>query len=124
MTSCRARSAAGGRSTRTRPLSCGASSPSSPLGRSPKAIARRLNDDGIPGPRGILWRDTAIRGHRQRGTGLLNNELYIGRLVWNRLRYVKDPASGRRVSRLNPPEAWVVERCRTCASSTTRSGRR
>jgi site-specific DNA recombinase len=78
-------------------------------GRSPKAIARRLNDDGIPGPRGILWRDTAIRGHRQRGTGLLNNELYIGRLVWNRLRYVKDPASGRRVSRLNPPEAWVVE---------------
>jgi site-specific DNA recombinase len=77
-------------------------------GRSPKAIARRLNDDGIPGPRGILWRDTAIRGHRQRGTGLLNNELYIGHLVWNRLRYVNDPASGRRVSRLNPPEARVV----------------
>jgi site-specific DNA recombinase len=77
--------------------------------RSPKAIARRLNDGGIPGPRGKLWRDTAIRGHRQRGTGLLNNELYVGRLVWNRLRYVKDPASGRRVSRLNPPEAWVVE---------------
>jgi site-specific DNA recombinase len=46
---------------------------------------------------------------RDRPTGLLNNELYIGRLVWNRLRYVKDPASGRRVSRLNPPEAWVVE---------------
>jgi site-specific DNA recombinase len=78
-------------------------------GRSPKAIARRLNDDSIPGPRGILWRDTAIRGHRQRGTGILNNELYVGRLVWNRLRYVKDPASGRRVSRLNPPETWVVE---------------
>ena len=77
-------------------------------GRSPKAIARRLNDDGIPGPRGVLWRDTAIRGHRQRGTGLLNNELYIGRLVWNRLRYVKDPASGRRVSRRNPTEAWLV----------------
>jgi hypothetical protein len=49
-------------------------------GRSPKVIARRLNDDGIPGPRGILWSDTAIRGHRQRGTGLLNNALYIGRL--------------------------------------------
>jgi site-specific DNA recombinase len=78
-------------------------------GRSPKAIARRLIEDGIPGPRGVLWRDTAIRGHRQRGTGLLNNELYIGRLVWNRLRYVKDPASGRRVSRPNPPEAWIVE---------------
>jgi DNA invertase Pin-like site-specific DNA recombinase len=77
-------------------------------GHSPKAIAKRLNADGIPGPRGALWRDTAIRGHRQRGTGLLNNELYIGRLVWNRLRYMKDPQSGLRVSRLNPPEAWIT----------------
>jgi hypothetical protein len=39
----------------------------------------------------------------------LRNELYIGRLVWNRLRYLKDPASGKRRSRLNPPSAWVVE---------------
>ena len=78
-------------------------------GASPKAIARSLNDDGIPGPRGKLWRDTAIRGHRIRGTGLLNNELYVGRLVWNRLRYVKDPATGKRVSRLNPEDAWITK---------------
>ncbi|MBM3606075.1 MAG: hypothetical protein FJX25_15495 [Alphaproteobacteria bacterium] len=77
-------------------------------GRSPKAIAQRLHKEGIPGPRGQLWRDTAIRGHRIRGTGLLNNQFYIGRLVWNRLRYVKDPAIGRRVSRLNPPEALII----------------
>ena len=77
-------------------------------GRSPRAIAHRLNADGIPGPRGLLCRDTAIRGHQTRGTGLLNNELYIGRLVWNRLRYVKDPETGRRVSRLNPPEDMIV----------------
>jgi site-specific DNA recombinase len=78
-------------------------------GQSPTAIARRLNAEKVPGPRGILWRDTAIRGHRQRGTGLLNNELYVGRLVWNRLRYLKDPATGRRVSRRNPPEDWIIE---------------
>ncbi len=78
-------------------------------GRSPKSIARRLNEDAIPGPRGVLWRDTAIRGHRARGTGILNNELYIGRLVRNRLRYVKDPRTGRRVSRRNDPDAWVTE---------------
>ncbi len=77
-------------------------------GRSPRTIAQGLNADGIPGPRGLLWRDTAIRGHRTRGTGLLNNELYVGRLVWNRLRYVKDPQTGRRVSRLNPRESWIV----------------
>jgi len=28
--------------------------------------------------------------------------------VWNRQRYVKDPATGKRVSRINPPEAWIV----------------
>jgi len=78
-------------------------------GCSPRTIAHRLNAEGIPGPRGMLWRDTAIRGHRTRGTGLLNNELYIGRLVWNRLRYVKDPQTGRRVSRLNPRASWIVK---------------
>jgi site-specific DNA recombinase len=77
-------------------------------GQSPKAIARRLNDAQVPGPRGEHWRDSAIRGHRTRGTGLLNNELYIGRLIWNRLRYQKDPQTGNRVSRLNPPEAWTL----------------
>ncbi|MDO9526175.1 MAG: recombinase family protein [Gemmobacter sp.] len=77
-------------------------------GHSPKAIARRLNADRIPGPRGGAWRDTAIRGHRTRGTGLVNNELYIGRLVWNRLRYIKDPETGNRVSRLNPRDQWIL----------------
>ena len=70
-------------------------------GKSPKKIARDLNRDRIPAPRTRLWRDSAIRGHVQRGTGILNNELYIGRLVWNRQRYIKDPETGRRVSRRN-----------------------
>ncbi|WP_051469492.1 recombinase family protein [Chelativorans sp. J32] len=76
-------------------------------GMSPREIARKLNDEGVPGPDGKLWSNTTIRGHVRRGTGLLNNELYIGRLVWNRQRYVKDPATGKRVSRLNPPEKWI-----------------
>ena len=77
-------------------------------GVSPRAIAKRLNDEDLPGPSGKLWNDFAIRGYAKGGTGLLNNELYIGRLVWNRRRYVKNPATGKRVSRLNPPEAWIV----------------
>ena len=77
-------------------------------GASPRAIARRLNGEGVPGPSGKLWMDTTIRGHAKRGTGLINNELYIGRLVWNRLRYVKNPETGKRVSRINPPEEWIV----------------
>jgi DNA invertase Pin-like site-specific DNA recombinase len=58
-------------------------------GRSPREIARRLNADGIPGPGGRPWGDTTIRGHALRGTGVLHNELYVGRLVWNRQRYIK-----------------------------------
>ena len=76
-------------------------------GKSPKAIARMLNDEGIPGPSGNDWGPSTINGNVARGTGILNNELYIGRLVWNRLRYVKDPETGKRISRLNPEEDWV-----------------
>ena len=64
----------------------------------------------------------AIRGHRIRGTGLLNNELYVGQLIWNRLRYVKDPATGKRVSRLNPQAEGSPATYRTSASSTRPSG--
>jgi DNA invertase Pin-like site-specific DNA recombinase len=78
-------------------------------GRSPRAIARTLNSEGLVGPLGRQWRDTAIRGHLVRGTGILNNELYVGRLVWNRMNYTKHPTDGRRRSRLNAPERWITE---------------
>ncbi|WCK21870.1 recombinase family protein [Agrobacterium tumefaciens] len=77
-------------------------------GIGPRAIASALNSEGIVGPEGKLWNDTTIRGHVKRGTGLINNELYIGRLIWNRQRYIKDPSTGKRVSRMNPESEWVV----------------
>ncbi|MDP0929438.1 recombinase family protein [Paracoccus onubensis] len=78
-------------------------------GISPRIIARTLNEEGVPGPEGRLWNDTTIHGHAKRGTGILNNELYIGKLIWNRLRYIKDPSTGKRVSRLNPESEWIVK---------------
>src|SRR5262249_49607495 len=36
------------------------------------------------------------------------NEMYIGRLVWNRQRFVKDPESGRRRAKLNPAHEWLL----------------
>ena len=77
-------------------------------GLSPKALAKRLNAERCPGPGGAPWNPSTIHGNPARGTGILNNELYVGRLVWNRLRYVKDPDSGKRVSRPNPPSEWVT----------------
>ena len=75
--------------------------------RSPKVIAIGLNNDGIPGPAGKAWGPSTLSGNRKRGTGILNNQLYVGELIWNRLRMVKDPSTGRRVSRVNPESEWV-----------------
>jgi site-specific DNA recombinase len=68
-------------------------------GESPKKIAPRLYSDAISGPRGGAWSSMPLNGNRARGTGILNNDLYVGQLTWNRLSYVKDPETGRRRSR-------------------------
>ena len=72
-----------------------------------------MTRSGSAGPRlsatgGISSRST-IRGHFTRGIGILNNEAYIGRRVWNRQRFMKDPATGRRRSRRNDPERVIVK---------------
>ena len=77
-------------------------------GKSPRAIAKALNAEGIPGPDGRQWRDTTIRGQVDRGTGILNNSLYVGRLEWNRCSYIKDPKTGKRVARPNPKDLWEI----------------
>lgn len=75
-------------------------------GASPRAIVHRLNAEGVPGPTGKGWAASSINGNRKRGLGILNNEIYAGTLVWNRQRFVKDPATGKRVTRLNPESEW------------------
>lgn len=76
-------------------------------GKSPSAIACDLNAEGIAGPAGKPWRDTSIRGDVRRGTGILNNELYVGVRVWNHKHSVKDPSTGKEVTRLNPESEWI-----------------
>ncbi len=71
-------------------------------GQSPRQIAHHLNSEKVAGPGGRPWGDTTIRGKVGRGTGILNNTLYIGQLSWNRCSYVKDPRTGKRVARINP----------------------
>ena len=76
-------------------------------GMAPRKIAAILNAEAIPSPRGGLWNASTINGSRQRRNGILNNELYIGTITYNRQRFVKDPETGKRVSRLNPEHEWV-----------------
>ena len=78
-------------------------------GESPRSIAKALNRKGMAGPSGGTWGPSAINGNATRGTGILNNELYVGKLVWNRLKFMKNPETGRRQSRLNPREAWIIK---------------
>ena len=70
-------------------------------GRTPRDIACKLNVEQIPPPRGRAWNASTINGNSQRGTGLLNHELYAGKLIWNKVRMVRDPDTGRRISRPN-----------------------
>lgn len=55
---------------------------------------------------------SALYGTPCASSGILNNELYVGRYVWNRREWVKDPDNPtRRVPRLRPPDQWkIVER--------------
>ena len=77
-------------------------------GWSHRAIAAELNRRGVPALRGKTWCQTAIYGDVTKGTGLLNNELYVGRRVWNRSRWERDPDTGRRRRLLRPESEWIV----------------
>jgi DNA invertase Pin-like site-specific DNA recombinase len=76
-------------------------------GMAPRRIAGRLNAEGIRSPRGGQWNASTINGNRKRRNGVLNNELYTGRITYNRQRFVKDPETGKRCSRLNPEHEWI-----------------
>ncbi|NJO56721.1 MAG: recombinase family protein, partial [Rhodospirillales bacterium] len=76
-------------------------------GKGPIAIVGDLNREGVPGPRGGRWNASALLGNPKRLNGILNNELYRGTIVYNRQRFVKDPATGKRVARENPANEWL-----------------
>jgi site-specific DNA recombinase len=58
--------------------------------------------------RGRLWNSSTINGNVSRGGGILLNDLYAGRIVWNKVRMVKDPMTGKRLSRPNPKDQYRI----------------
>lgn len=77
-------------------------------GMTGRSIAKSLNEAGIPSPRGGLWNATTIIGNRARRDGILWNEAYLGKILYNRQKFVKDPKTGNRIPRINPKKDWVV----------------
>ncbi|HXJ47192.1 MAG TPA: recombinase family protein, partial [Candidatus Dormibacteraeota bacterium] len=75
-------------------------------GHSLKTIAKKLNVERVPPPRpredraGGEWCHTAIRE-------MLKNELYIGKVVWNRSKFVKVPGTNKRQRRPRPESEWL-----------------
>lgn len=96
-------------------------------GLSTHQIALRLNAEGVPPPRSgkrdtqkigkpAAWGANTITGHAARGTGILNNELYVGRRPYQKQTYRKNPDTGRRHSFIRTdddrPEAVEVPELR------------
>lgn len=64
-------------------------------GSSGHAIAHRLNDEGVVGPRGKTWDYSTIIGRPSAMRGVLRNPIYAGELVWNRQTRRTDRRTGK-----------------------------
>jgi DNA invertase Pin-like site-specific DNA recombinase len=87
-------------------------------GLSTLAIAAHLNAEGVPSPgsrwarknrRSKGWLASTLSSNPERGCGILHNELYIGRYIWNRTKGAKDPDTGAMEYRPRPKEEWIIE---------------
>ena len=54
------------------------------------------------------WQHSALLGQKSRGNGILRNELYIGRVIWNRGEWIKKPGTNTRVYRPRPDNEWII----------------
>ena len=89
-------------------------------GESARAIATDFNARRVPSPgtrwnrstrRRGGWHPSSISGDRDRGVGILNNDLYRGHVVWNRCRWVRLASDSRkRRVVVNPEDQWVQHR--------------
>jgi hypothetical protein len=71
-----------------------------------RQIIENLNKEGVKPPRGKYWQPGALTGSNNRHSGILGNEIYRGRLVWNKVRMIKNPDTGKRISRPNAESEW------------------
>ena len=86
-------------------------------GESAKAIVRDLNERGIPSPgsfwklnerRAQGWPHTTLLGSETKASGILRNEIYTGRVQWNKRKGKKVPGTARRIQERRPKEQWIT----------------
>lgn len=79
-------------------------------GMSCLSIAADLNARGVPSP-GSSWRRKVRRCSGWAASGvrvILRNELYRGRLTWNKVKFVRHPDTRKELRRPRPADEWVV----------------
>ena len=77
-----------------------------------KAIARDLNERGVPSP-GSSWKRQKRRCRGWMASGIrviLKNVRYTGLIRWNTSEWIKDPDSGKRIRRSRPKSEWLEYR--------------
>jgi site-specific DNA recombinase len=77
-------------------------------GSSARTICGRLNAEGVISPSGGAWRMSTIHGDAKRLNGILRNDLYRGRQVYNRTTHVTHPLTRKRETRVNPRDQWIT----------------
>ena len=77
-------------------------------GSSARAIARTLNEEGIPPPHTArAWNHSSLTGAHS-FFGILTNPIYKGSLHYGVIETATDPATAKRVYRPNPKETWRI----------------
>ena len=49
-----------------------------------------------------------LLGMASRGNGILRNELYVGRVIWNRSEWIKRPGTSTRIYCPRPRDEWII----------------
>lgn len=70
-------------------------------GKSYTWIAAELNRMRVPASRGNTWAMSAIKV-------ILDNEMYEGRVTWNRTEWIKHPDTGKRTYKSRPKSEWII----------------
>ncbi len=77
-------------------------------GRPYRLVARDLNADGIPSATGSRWHASTLVGTASRGRGILRNPIYRGRIVFGRVKSVRNPVTGLTERHPQPESEWQI----------------
>lgn len=76
--------------------------------KSTREIAEGLTRDGIPNPSGGKhWNHQIFTSSRGRG-GILGNPIYIGKIMWNMTRGIRNPDTGKKIRQPTKPEEVIT----------------